>query len=61
MLLDAKKLKVFEIKYSDEYWQAVLPLMLDFNQYLKDDVEPKRKGIPILPTKKAGVIIDERN
>lgn len=56
-----KKLKVFEIKYNDEYWQAVLPLMLEFNQYLKDDVEPKRKGQPILPTKNAGVIIDERN
>ena len=56
-----EKLKVFEIKYSDEYWQAVLPLMLEFNQYLKDDVEPKRKKKPILPTTNAGVIIDERN
>ena len=54
-------LKVFEVKFNNDYWQAVFPLVQEFHQYLLDDVEPKRKKKAAFPTVDVGVIIDERN
>lgn len=43
-------LAVWEVCRSDEYWEACLPHLEEFYQYWQDDIEPKRRAKPKLPT-----------
>tara|TARA_R110000796_G_scaffold232457_2_gene350735 strand:- start:1185 stop:1763 length:579 start_codon:yes stop_codon:yes gene_type:complete len=51
---------IFEVARSAEYWTQILPLMQEFNQYLADNVEPKRKKKPVLITPKQEIVYNER-
>ena len=48
--------KIFEFGRDDEYIEKSLPILKEFWQYVLDDVEPKRKKKPILPTIKTEVL-----
>ena len=43
-------LEVYEVPFSEEYWQQCLDLLAEFWECVKTDTEPKRKKKPLLPT-----------
>mgnify|MGYP003629619245 FL=1 len=55
-----EKTVIFEIPLDTEYWAQISPLIEEFNQYLTDNVEPKRKKKPVLITPKQEIVYNER-
>ena len=48
--LSKAELAVWRVKFSDDYWQAMVLLLEDFWQSVQDDVEPKKRKKPVMPT-----------
>ena len=51
-----EKTVVFEIPFDHTYWVQICPLIKEFNKYLTDNVEPKRKKKPVLITPKQEIL-----
>jgi len=48
--LSKAELAVWRVKFSEDYHKAMLALLEDFWESVQDDVEPKRRKKPVMPT-----------